>query len=194
MKSALKCMSLLLALAALTGVVAACGSAATATPTAVPVAVSTALPAASPTSAQVATAVPPPTSAPTEEPTAARAPEYVGTPTTPDQVPRISIEELKALMDGGANIAILDVRPRESYELGHIKGAVSFPWKPQLTFADVEMLPWGDLSVTYCDCGPGEADSADVALQLIGLDARMEFKVLAHPAIEGWIELGYPTE
>jgi rhodanese-related sulfurtransferase len=131
---------------------------------------------------------------PTEEPAAAPTPEYVGTPTTPDQVSRITVEELKSLMDSGAKVAILDVRPRESYDMGHIKGAVSFPWKPQLTFADVEMLPWGDLIVTYCDCGPGEADSANVAFQLIELGSEMEFQVLAHPAIEGWIELGYPTE
>lgn len=194
MKSTLKCTAVLLALAVLMAAAASCGSTPIPAPSAAPVAVSTAAPVAGPTSAQVATATPVPTPVPTEEPTAAPTPEYVGTPTTPDQVRRITVEELKALMDSGADVAILDVRPRESYDLGHIEGAVSFPWKPQLTYADVEMLPWSDLIVTYCDCGPGEADSANVAFQLIELGSEMEFQVLAHPAIEGWIELGYPTE
>jgi len=108
-------------------------------------------------------------------------------------MPRISLEELKALMDSGANVVILDNRPRESYQLGHITGAISFPWKPNLTIGDAEELPWGLPIITYCDCGPGEADSASVAFQLMEFGLE-DIKVLAHPAIEGWIEAGYPTQ
>ena len=78
--------------------------------------------------------------------------------------------------------------------MGHIKGAISLPWKPQMTIVDLEMLPMGKTIVTYCDCGPGEADSDSVAMQLIELGAEADVKVLAHPSIEGWIEAGYPTE
>jgi len=106
-------------------------------------------------------------------------------------MPRISVEELKALMDAGERIAILDVRPKESFDLGHIAGAISFPWKSQLTMGDVELLPMSLPMVTYCDCGEGEADSADVAFQLLSFGVQ-DVKVLAHPAIEGWIEAGYP--
>jgi rhodanese-related sulfurtransferase len=112
-----------------------------------------------------------------------------------EDVPRISVEELKALMDSGADITILDNRPRESYEMGHIKGAVSLPWSPAgLTEDDTALLRYGKLTVTYCDCGPGEADSADVALQLIQVYQMEDVKVLADPSIYGWIEAGYPTE
>jgi rhodanese-related sulfurtransferase len=108
-------------------------------------------------------------------------------------MPRISVEELKALMDSGTRIAILDVRPKESFDLGHIAGAISFPWKSQLTMGDVELLPMTMPMVTYCDCGPGEADSADVAFQLLGFGIT-DVEILAHPAIEGWLEAGYPSQ
>jgi rhodanese-related sulfurtransferase len=174
-------------------VVTSCAPAATPIPTAPPPTQPPATPTptaiAMPTKEVVAT----PTPAPTEAPTATPAPEVVGTPTSPDEVPRISLEELKALMDSGADIVILDDRPRESYQMGHIKGAISFPWKPQLTIGDAEMLPMAKTIVTYCDCGPGEADSASVAFQLIELGVEADVKVLAHPSIEGWIEAGYPT-
>ncbi|MBC8253514.1 MAG: rhodanese-like domain-containing protein [Ardenticatenia bacterium] len=190
MKKLVESMIVLLALASLVGVVASCGSAATAVPTAVP----TAPPAASPTSAEVAVANPEPTPVPTEEPPAVPTPEPKGTSSPADQVPRISVEELKALMDSGAPVLILDVRPRESFQMGHIKGAILFSWKPGLTFDDVDELGCCPPIVTYCDCGPGEFDSADVARQLIELGYGGDVKVLAHPAIEGWIELGYPTQ
>lgn len=171
-----------------------CGSTATATPMAVPTASSTARPIVSPTAAELSVATPVLTLIPTEELTDQPSPELVGSPTSAHQVPRITVEELKVLMDSGAKIVILDNRPRESYQMGHIKGAISFPWKVRLSYADLELLSWTEDIVTYCECGPGEADSADVALQLIEAGFTGEIRVLAHPAIEGWIELGYPSE
>jgi len=194
MKLMKKSIVILLALTTLIGIVASCGPEATSIPTEAP----TALPVASSTSAHMAAATtlptPVPTPLPTKEPTAAPTPELLGTPTSPEEVPRISVEELKALMDNGARLLVLDTRPRESFQLGHIKGGIRFPWRPQVTIDDLEELPLGPPIVTYCDCGPGESDSANVAFQLLELGVEAEFKVLAHPAIEGWIELGYPTE
>jgi rhodanese-related sulfurtransferase len=169
MKKLVESAVVLLVLVLLVSVGVSCAPAATPAP-------QVAVPAASPTSAQVAVATPVPTPVPTGEPTAAPTPE------------------LTALMDSGALVAILDVRPRESYEVAHIKGAVLFPWKAELSVVDLEMLPRGDPIITYCDCGPGEADSADVAFQLIELGAQADVKVLADPSIEGWIAAGYPTQ
>ncbi len=107
-------------------------------------------------------------------------------------VPRISIEELKKMMDAGAPVVILDVQPREIYDAGHIQGAISLPWKAQIALEDVWSLPEDRLIVLYCDCGPGESDSADVAAQLIRLGYE-NVKVLKDPSIKGWKELGYPT-
>ena len=173
---------------------ASCAPAATPTPTPTPLPPPTPTTglAATPTSEVVATATPIPTEAPTVTP----APEVVGTPTSPEEVPRISLEELKELMDSGAGIAILDCQPRNVYGQGHIKGAISLPWAPELDeeeFYDSLALPWDVPIITYCDCGPGEADSADVALQLIKMGFQ-DVKVLADPSIRGWMEAGYPME
>jgi rhodanese-related sulfurtransferase len=194
MKKLVESVIVLLALASLVGIAASCGPAATAVPTAAPTAPPTAVPAASPTSAEAAVATPEPTPVPTEEPAAAPTSEPKDTSDSADQVPRISVEELKALMDSGASVLVLDTRPRESYQMGHIKGAISYPWKPGLTYDDVDEIPCCAPVVTYCDCGPGEFDSADVARQLIELGYEWGVQVLADPAIEGWIALGYPTE
>jgi len=108
-------------------------------------------------------------------------------------VPRITIQELKEIMDKGTELTIIDTQPRAIYAMGHIKGAVSIPWKSQIVLEDVWSLASDVPIVTYCDCGPGEADSADMAAQLI----RMGFddvKTLKDPSIRGWKEAGYPVE
>lgn len=108
-------------------------------------------------------------------------------------VPRITIQELKEMMDKGTKVTIIDTQPRAIYAMGHIKGAISLPWKSQIALEDVWSLANDVLVVTYCDCGPGETDSADMAAQLI----RMGFdnvKALKDPSIRGWKEAGYPLE
>lgn len=108
-------------------------------------------------------------------------------------IPRISVEELKKMIDAETPVTIIDVQPKDIYEAGHIKGAISIPWKSQIALEDVWSLPSDQLTVTYCDCGPGESDSADAANQLInfGFD---NIKVLKDPSIRGWKELKYPME
>ena len=110
-----------------------------------------------------------------------------------EDIPRMSIQELKKMMDEGVEITIIDVQPKAVYDKGHIKGAVSIPWKSQLRLEDVWSIPSGIPIVTYCACGPGEADSNDAARQLIKM-GYSDVKVLAHPSIQGWLEAGYPTE
>ena len=108
-------------------------------------------------------------------------------------VPRISIQELKAMLDKGTPVTIIDAQPKSIYEEGHIKGAISLPWKSQIDLEDVWSLPSDIPIVTYCDCGPGESDSADIAAQLIEMGYD-NVKVLKDPAIRGWKEAGYPLE
>jgi len=64
------------------------------------------------------------------------------------EVPRISVEEVKAKLDAGSNIVIVDSRSNTSYEQSHITGAVSLP------LADMAE-PYDDLDgydevMTYC--------------------------------------------
>jgi rhodanese-related sulfurtransferase len=110
-----------------------------------------------------------------------------------DEIPRISIEDLKKMVDQNAAVVILDVQLKNIYDKEHIKGARSFPWKAELSQDDVMSLPKDKLIVTYCECGPGEADSSDVAAQLTELGFS-NVKVLADPSLRGWKKAGYPVE
>jgi len=109
------------------------------------------------------------------------------------EISRISIQELKKMIDQGAEVTIIDVQPKAVYDKGHIKGAVSIPWKSQIALDDVWSLASGKPIVTYCACGPGESDSADIANQLIRMGYD-DVKVLKDPSIQGWKEVGYPIE
>ncbi len=109
------------------------------------------------------------------------------------EVPRITIHELKGMIDQGVSVLILDTRPRAIFEKGHIMGAISFPWKARITLQDVSDLPHDKLIVTYCNCGSGDADSANVAEHLVELGFS-NVKVLADPSIRGWKQAGYPLE
>jgi rhodanese-related sulfurtransferase len=111
-----------------------------------------------------------------------------------EEIPRIGVEELHALLAAGSqDVLVLDTQVREVYDEGHIKGAASFPWAEEIDPGAAAKLPKDRLIVTYCGCGPGESDSADVAAQLRRLGfARV--KVLGDPASLGWQQAGYPME
>lgn len=107
------------------------------------------------------------------------------------KVPRITIHELKGMIDQGVSVVILDTRPKAIFEKGHIKGALSLPWKERITPQDVSGLPRDRLIVAYRSCGPGDADSANVTEQLVELGFS-NAKVLSDPSIRGWKQAGYP--
>ena len=110
-----------------------------------------------------------------------------------DEIPRITIEELRTLIDDKADVVILDVQLKSTYDKGHIKGALSFPWTAELTDGQARRLPRSKLIITYCDCGPGETDSAGMAAQLIDLGFD-NVKILKDPSIRGWKKAGFPME
>lgn len=112
-----------------------------------------------------------------------------------EEIPRIPIDELKKLIDEKADIVIYDAQTKDVFDKGHIKGAVSFPWKPALEDSDLRLLPKGKdtFIITYCDCGPGETDSSDLASQLIE-QGFTNVKVLKDPSIRGWKKANYPIE
>jgi len=55
------------------------------------------------------------------------SPPTTGVPTTVEAVPRISVQELKERLDGGAGVIVVDARPYEDYKARHISGAISMP-------------------------------------------------------------------
>jgi len=102
----------------------------------------------------------------------------------------IKADELKKMIESKANILIVDTQPKGAYEIGHIKGAVNFPWAMEIK--DPKELPKDKLLVLYCDCGH-EEDSISVATQLITKWGYSNIKVL-EGGWSGWVKLGYPIE
>ena len=74
--------------------------------------------------------------------------ESTNIPAEPDEVPRISKEDLLQMVENGENILIVDTRSREDYDLGHIQGAVSAPLE---TIGTREWQPPPDKDlILYC--------------------------------------------
>jgi rhodanese-related sulfurtransferase len=112
------------------------------------------------------------------------------TQTAPDILPRITIQEAKVLYDAG-NIKIIDVRPKDQYDKGHIKGATNVPQNEVGT--KVKDLPREGNLVLYCDC-PHDEESAGTAYTL-KTGGYTNMKVLQGPqAFTEWKNLGYPVE
>jgi rhodanese-related sulfurtransferase len=112
-------------------------------------------------------------------------------------IPRITVEELKQMIEKGADMVTVDTRDGGSYEAGHIKGAVNIYYDPTADPMDRQMmliaLPMDKLIVTYCDC-TDDANSAHMAEELykLGYD-REKVKVLSGGSLR-WVELKYPFE
>ena len=69
-------------------------------------------------------------------------------PTSSEQVPRITPQELKSLLDAGRDVVIVDTRSLDAYETAHIPDAT------QMSASEVSTryreLPIGAKVVTYC--------------------------------------------
>jgi rhodanese-related sulfurtransferase len=112
------------------------------------------------------------------------------TVTAPDVLPRISIQDTKALYDAG-NVKIIDVRLKNLYDAGHIKGAVNVP-EAEVS-AHVKDLPKTGNLVLYCDC-PHDEESAGTAYSL-KVGGYTNMKILQGPtAYTLWKNAGYPIE
>lgn len=114
-----------------------------------------------------------------------------------NDVPRITCEELKELIDRGDNPVVIDTRKSSEYKTGHIKGAINIYYDPSGYSMDREItlsaLPPDMLLVFYCDC-MDDSTSALMALEM----RDMRYDIEKVKALEGgwprWLELGYPTE
>jgi len=114
------------------------------------------------------------------------------------EILRVSVEELKKMIDTGAqDFVLVDVRDSGSYEAGHIKGAINIYYDPTADPMNRQMmliaLPMDKLVITYCDCSD-DASSANIAQELYKLGyEREKTKVLAGGSLR-WVELKYPME
>ena len=50
------------------------------------------------------------------------------TPATAADVPRISLQDLRKLLDQGANVTVVDTRSAGEYAAGHIPGSLHIPY------------------------------------------------------------------
>jgi rhodanese-related sulfurtransferase len=157
------------------------------TPTVLVASPTVAPPTATPTSKVVVS----PTSSPTSKPLAAATPTLAaGIPKLAEQLQLIKPEELKALIEGGADILVVDVQPKSIYDQEHIEGSVSFPQAMQINYTG--NLPRDKLLILYCACAH-EEDSSDVAMQLVNNFGYKSIMLLEGGWLR-WKELGYPTE
>jgi len=105
-------------------------------------------------------------------------------------MPQIAPDELKKLIESNdSSIVIVDVQPKGAYDMGHVKGAINFPWAPDIKSPG--RLPRDKTLILYCDCGE-EEDSIDTAQQL------SKFGYTKIKLLKGgwgkWQQLGYPIE
>jgi rhodanese-related sulfurtransferase len=105
------------------------------------------------------------------------------------QYPEISIGEVKAAMAGG-KVVLLDANGTESWQDGHIPGALDFE-AVKGKLSSVLPLDKGALVVAYCACPgcPFYLKAADAATKL-GYTNVKHFT----PGIYGWRESGSPVE
>jgi rhodanese-related sulfurtransferase len=88
------------------------------------------------------------------QPPAAQSPE--------SKVPRITVEELKKLMDEG-QVVVVDVRNADAYNSGHIKGAINLPLD-KIQAGKYDELPRDKRIITYCSCGAENSSAAATVL------------------------------
>ena len=68
---------------------------------------------------------------------------------TPVEAERILLAEFKALLDSQADMVVVDVRSKISYDIGHIPGAISMPYPDDIR-SRYEELPRDKTIVLYC--------------------------------------------
>ncbi len=76
----------------------------------------------------------------------------VASPATPipslSEIPRVTATEMKAILDSGSNIAIVDTRSEAAYERAHIVGAISIPLE-EISQRYTELDDYNGV-ITYC--------------------------------------------
>lgn len=104
-----------------------------------------------------------------------------------DNVRRITIDEANRLMQQQKAVMV-DVRSKEQFDLGHIKGAVHIPGSQLLR--RLRELPPGLTIITYCACS-AEQSSGRAVIELNNHGVKNTAALLGGWA--SWQEAGLPT-
>ncbi|MDQ3930642.1 MAG: rhodanese-like domain-containing protein [Chloroflexota bacterium] len=106
-------------------------------------------------------------------------------------VPRLSIQEVKALQDAN-NVTIIDVMTPDHYANSHVKGAINIP-QADIVNRAAEIPKTGNV-VIYCEC-PNDEESLGSTKSLMRGLGYTNLKVMQGPrALTLWKQAGYPTE
>jgi len=102
----------------------------------------------------------------------------------------ITREELKSQVDRGERLALLDVRRPESYNKGHLPGAVNIPLNEVESRAG-ELCEKNDPIVVYC--GSFDCTLSPQAARILS-ELRFENVTEFSGGFAHWREAGYPVE
>lgn len=104
-----------------------------------------------------------------------------------DSVRRIAIDGANNLVQSQRAV-IVDVRSKEQFDLGHIKGAINIPGSQIVS--RIRELPPGKMIITYCACSAEQSSGRAV----IELNAHGVNNAAAlHGGWAAWQKAGLPT-
>jgi rhodanese-related sulfurtransferase len=101
--------------------------------------------------------------------------------------PRMTVEELKAVLDSGRELTVIDLRPAEAYRQGHLPGSINISRGALKEHVD-EIARLGERAVLICHCGRNALASCK-ELRRSGIAATMVVG-----GVEEWQKAGYPLE
>lgn len=106
-------------------------------------------------------------------------------------VARITREELKAQIDAGEDVVIVEALPERYYLDRHLPGALNLP-HDEVDARAPELLPSRSANiVVYCASGPcRNSGLAAERLVELGYDSVRDY----HEGKEDWIDAGLPVE
>ncbi|MFN3197307.1 MAG: c-type cytochrome [Bradymonadia bacterium] len=100
----------------------------------------------------------------------------------------VPADQVKAALDAGARVILLDARPTSDYVQSHITGAINLPFYVVSEYA--EDLPKDTWIVTYCGCPHAVSGQAYDALAAVGF-TRI---AVLDEGFYVWGERGYPLD
>lgn len=107
---------------------------------------------------------------------------------SPDDVPRITVEDAKREADAGTAV-IVDSRSEDAFQVEHIAGAINVPIGSSED--KLRSLPSDKKVIVYCSCGT-EGTSMRLAFQLNQMGYPRTFAL--HGGTVAWHNAGYPME
>lgn len=110
------------------------------------------------------------------------------------EIPRITCEQLKPLLEAGDDIILIDIRDEAKFVKGHLQGAINIYYSladDETTRGNFLALPDNKMKVFYCDCAD-DKESAGLASKLIEVGYKAENIRVIWKGYFRWLELGYP--